>query len=236
MIKIQQLTAGYSGKDVFRGFSLQLEKGATYFLLGRNGSGKSTFLKALCAEIHYQGTIEINGFNLKTISAKKRAGIIANLPQQIQSQFDITVLDLVIAGKFHQKKLLEGYSKADEAEAMVAIVELGFATPGQSIIQLSGGEQQMVWLAQVAMQNTPVVVLDEPTQHLDLYYKKQVFNQLANWSISGKTLIVSTHDTQYLSQFPEAKLLFFQKQKAPMVLTNTPENLSFVVESIQSGN
>jgi hypothetical protein len=68
-----------------------------------------------------------------------------------------------------------------------------------------------------------------------LFFKRRVFEQLKHWISLGKTLIVSTHDTQYLHQFPEAKLLFFQKEKAPMVLENNPENLNFIVHTIEQG-
>ena len=94
----------------------------------------------------------------------------------------------------------------------------------------------MIWLAQVSMQNTPLIVLDEPTQHLDLYYKKQVFNQLKTWVNQGKTIFVSTHDIQYLSQFPKAKVLFFQKHKTPVMYLNTSENLEFIIKSIEQGS
>lgn len=131
---------------------------------------------------------------------------------------------------------MEDYSKADEAEAIAAIEALGFAQPEQSILTLSGGEQQMIWLAQVSMQNTPLIVLDEPTQHLDLYFKKQVFNQLETWVNQGKTILVSTHDIQYLAQFPKARLLFFQKYKVPVLYSNTPENLDIIIKSIEQGS
>ncbi|MFY8033331.1 MAG: ABC transporter ATP-binding protein, partial [Flexibacteraceae bacterium] len=215
---------------------LSVTEGEIVFLLGRNGSGKTTFIKSLCSEIAYQGKIEIAGTDIKQLKPKVRAGLIANLPQLTQTNFDISVLELVIAGKFHQKKLLEDYSKTDEAEAIAAIESLGFAQPQQSILTLSGGEQQMIWLAQVSMQNTPLIVLDEPTQHLDLYYKKQVFNQLETWVNEGKTILVSTHDIQYLAQFPKARLLFFQKYKTPVLYSNTPENLDFIIKSIEQGS
>jgi iron complex transport system ATP-binding protein len=236
MVNIQQLTAGYSDKDVIRGFSLLVTEGHIVFLLGRNGSGKTTFIKSLCSEIPYSGKIEIAGTDIKQLKPKVRAGLIANLPQLTQTNFDISVLELVIAGKFHQKKLLEDYSKADVAEATAVINALGFASPEQSILALSGGEQQMIWLAQVSMQNTPLIVLDEPTQHLDLYYKKQVFNQLKTWVNQGKTIFVSTHDIQYLSQFPKAKVLFFQKHKTPVMYLNSSENLEFIIKSIEQGS
>ncbi len=236
MVNIQQLTAGYSGKDVIRGFSLSVTEGEIVFLLGRNGSGKTTFIKSLCSEMPYQGKIEVAGNDIKQLKPKVRAGLIANLPQLTYTNFDISVLELVIAGKFHQKKLLEDYSKADEAEAIAAIEALGFAQPEQSILTLSGGEQQMIWLAQVSMQNTPLIVLDEPTQHLDLYFTKQVFNQLETWVNQGKTILVSTHDIQYLAQFPKARLLFFQKYKVPVLYSNTPENLDIIIKSIEQGS
>ena len=236
MVNIQQLTAGYSGKDVIRGFSLSVTEGDIVFLLGRNGSGKTTFIKSLCSEIPYLGKIEVAGTDIKQLKPKVRAGLIANLPQLTQTNFDISVLELVIAGKFHQKKLLEDYSKTDEAEAVAAIKALEFSKPEQSILTLSGGEQQMIWLAQVSMQNTPLIVLDEPTQHLDLFYKKQVFNQLKTWVNQGKTIIVSTHDIQYLSQFPMAKLLFFKKYETPVLYSNNPENLDFIIKSIEQGS
>lgn len=235
MINIQDLTAGYFGNKVIRGFSLSIGEGEIYFLLGRNGSGKSTFLKALGSEIPYEGSISIANSNAHKLSIKQRAGIIATLPQQVQIAFDVEIVELILAGKFHQKKLLEGYTKAEEAEALAIIKDLGFAKPNQTIQTLSGGEQQMIWLAQVGFQNTPVVLLDEPTQYLDLYYKRLVFEQLKNWVASGKTIVVSTHDTQYLQQFPNAKLLFFQKEKAPMVLENNQENRDLIIRTIEQG-
>jgi len=234
MIQIENLTAGYSNKDVIRGFSLTIPEGSLLFLLGRNGSGKSTFLQAISGQLRYEGSIKTSGHELNKINLKEKAGQISFLAQQNNSAFQVNILDLVVSGRFHQKKNLEGYSKTDFEEAETLINSLPFTHKAGYLNELSGGETQMVWLAQIQFQNTPIILLDEPTQHLDLYYKKQVFNQIANWQAKGKTQIVSTHDIGYLSNFENAEILFFKKGKPPLVYKCTAETISILTKEMEN--
>ncbi|MFC6996896.1 ABC transporter ATP-binding protein [Rufibacter roseus] len=195
VLEIKELVAGYAERVLIRNLSFLVPEPSFVAIIGHNGSGKSTFLKALTGQIPYQGQVLVQGQRLP-----QRTGAIAKtlsyLPQKNNVAFPVLVRELVVMGLFRHKKLLDHYTSADYAQADSVLHHLQIShLSNRTFTDLSGGEQQLVWLAQLMLQNTPLVLLDEPTQQLDVYHKKRVFDLMASWvKKQQQTVLCITHD------------------------------------------
>jgi iron complex transport system ATP-binding protein len=202
VIQVSQLIADYGQKSLIRNLSFTLSIPSFIAIVGHNGSGKTTFFKALSGQIPYQGEIYFYQQSARSFTNLTRSEIIAVLEQKNQVGFGIRVLDLVVMGRFRKKKFLENYHTEDYAQARAALQTLGVASLAEKdFLLLSGGEQQMVWLAQLMMQDAAIYLLDEPTQQLDVRNKKRVFEYMQQWvNRDQKTVFCITHDLHYLFQ------------------------------------
>jgi iron complex transport system ATP-binding protein len=224
VLEIKDLVVGYADRVLLHNLSFLVPGPAFVAIIGHNGSGKSTFLKALAGQITYQGQILVNSQALPA-RAKSIARSLSYLPQKNNVAFPVTVRELVVMGLFRQKKLLENYTSADYAAADAALTHLQIQHLSQrTFTELSGGEQQLVWLAQLMLQNTPLLLLDEPTQSLDVYHKKKVFDLMAQWAKQEqKTVLCITHDLLNLMTMPG--YLLNLSQPNPTLEVISPENV-----------
>lgn len=202
VIQVSQLIADYGQKSLIRNLSFILSAPSFVAIVGHNGSGKTTFFKAFSGQIPYQGEIYIHQQSARSFTNLTRSEIIAVLEQKNQVGFGIRVLDLVVMGRFRKKKFLENYHTEDYAQAHAALQTLGVASLAEKdFLLLSGGEQQMVWLAQLMMQDAAIYLLYEPTQQLDVRNKKRVFEHMQQWvNRDNKTVFCITHDLHHLFQ------------------------------------
>ena len=201
LLEVNQLSADYGSGAVIRTVFLRLDRPAFLAVTGHNGSGKTTLFKALTGILPFTGRAAVNGISLQAPESVNTPALIAGLPQKSAVSFSVSVLELVVTGRFRQKKLFENYSPADYAAARKALADLNIARLADSdFTRLSGGQQQLVWLAQLELQDAPVLFLDEPTQHLDLYNRRLIFEQMQRWVKQGKAVICITHDIPYLEK------------------------------------
>ncbi len=223
MIEVSGLTAGYGNKQVISRFSFFLEASQSPLVLaGSNGSGKSTLLRCLLNQISYQGAIQMpsdpNG--------------IAWLPQGYSLPIDIPVSDFVALAGLHPSRPWSQPGKAETDRAVAQLKELEMDHLAfKRTDELSGGEWQMVCLAQMAMQGSEIWLLDEPTAHLDLYFKNLVFHYLWKKSAEGKCIILSTHDIPFLPE-KGGKFLLMDNQTMPDI---NPETKKMVADRLRSG-
>jgi iron complex transport system ATP-binding protein len=204
-LKAKNLVAGYAPRVLLRNLFLSIPAGAFVAIVGHNGAGKTTLFRVLTGQLPYQGTVQVRGQDLRTVRRPAAAGLLAHLPQRNAVSFPIEVRELVVMGRFRQHAgLLAGYSPADYALADEALHEVGAAhLARRDFTQLSGGEQQLVWLAQLLLQDAALWLLDEPTQQLDIYYRRRVFGLLRRWGQErGKTILCITHDLEQLPELP----------------------------------
>jgi iron complex transport system ATP-binding protein len=195
---VESLVAGYPSRVLLRNLSFCLPAGAFVAILGHNGSGKTTFFRVLTGQLAYQGQVLVLGQEVSTLR-RAAAGIIGYLPQRGPVDFAITVRELVLMGRYRHHGLLSSYNAHDYSLADAALQKVGMAHLGpRSFPELSGGEQQLVWLAQLSLQEAQVYLLDEPTQQLDVYYRHQVFKLVHGWAQAGRTVLCSTHDLDNL--------------------------------------
>ena len=199
---IENLVAGYAGKALLRDFSLRLPAAPTFVaVLGHNGAGKTTLLRVLTGQLPYQGRVQLGGpEELRTLRPPALAARLGYLPQRGTLEFALPVRELVVMGRYRHHGLLGSYGPADYARADAALAELEIShLAQQDFRQLSGGEQQLTWLAQLSLQAAPLYLLDEPTQQLDVYYRRRVFGLLGEWvAREGRTVVCTTHDLDSL--------------------------------------
>jgi iron complex transport system ATP-binding protein len=199
-LKIEDLVAGYPGRVLVRNLFLCLPAPAFVAVVGHNGSGKTTLFRVLTGQLPYQGSIRLLGQEVRGLHRPATAGLLGYLPQRGSIGFSIAVRELVVMGRYRHHGLLSAYAPADYALADAALARVGMAhLAARDFTQLSGGEQQLVWLAQLSLQDAQVYLLDEPTQQLDVYYRRQVFGLVHDWATQqGKTVLCSTHDLDNL--------------------------------------
>ncbi|RPD46466.1 ABC transporter ATP-binding protein [Hymenobacter sediminis] len=173
-------------------------------IVGHNGCGKTTLFRALTGQIPYQGSVQVLGQELRTVPRPAASGLLAHLPQRGSVEFSIPVRELVVMGRFRHHCFLGAYTASDYALADAALVHVGAAhLADQDFTVLSGGEQQLVWLAQLSLQDARLYLLDEPTQQLDVYYRRRVFDLLHSWvTEQQKTILCITHDLDNLAGLP----------------------------------
>ena len=198
----ENLVAGYPGRVLVRNLFLCLPAPAFVAVVGHNGSGKTTLFRVLTGQLPYEGSVRLHGYEARELRRAAAAGLLGYLPQRGSLDFAIAVRELVVMGRYRHHGLLSAYAPADYALADAALARVGMAhLAARDFTQLSGGEQQLVWLAQLSLQDAQVYLLDEPTQQLDVYYRRQVFSLVHDWAVrEGKTVLCSTHD---LDNLPE---------------------------------
>ena len=195
MLELQQISAGYPGKQVLHDISLSILAGQVTVLLGPNGCGKSTLLKVLCGILSATGgSALLDGLDLLRLPQRELAQKVAYLAQSRQIP-DISVERLVLHGRFPYLSYPRRYRPQDLEAAHSAMAQLGLLDLAQTPLkQLSGGQRQEAYIAMALAQDTPVVLLDEPTTYLDISHQLQLLTHARALSAQGKTVLMVVHD------------------------------------------
>ena len=195
------LAVGYrNGKNevtLLKDLNLSLEKGKLVALLGQNGAGKSTLLRALtCDERPLAGTIEVNGRNLLEMSQKDRSRLIGLVSTERIQAGALTVTELVGLGRQPHTGFLGRLDDEDRAIVRQAMVDSGIiGKAGEYVASLSDGERQKAMIAKALAQQTPIIILDEPTAFLDVASRIETMRLLQTLAHDrGKAVLLSSHD------------------------------------------
>ena len=198
MIEIQNLRSGYCGKKVLDIESLRFDDGKITAIVGLNGSGKSTLLKSILGmNSDFQetsGSVFIDGKNLKSLSHKQRAKMVAFLPQ-IHQNANLDVYTLVCHGRFPYL----GYSKI-LGEKDLALVENALRLTDmwekrdKNLSEISGGERQRAYLSMVIAQDTKMILLDEPATYMDIKHQIEIVGVLSKLAKEGRGIVLTSHD------------------------------------------
>ena len=228
------MVAGYEQRVLIRNLFFSLPDPALVAIVGHNGTGKTTLFKAFTGSLPYQGQILVGGQELKSHAHPAAAGLLAYLPQKNTVSFPIRVPDLVVMGLYRRKRFFEQYSEQDYAAVrdIMCRLQIDHLTD-REFTELSGGEQQLVWLAQLMLQDAAICLLDEPTQQLDIYHKKRVFNLLETWvKQDQKTVLCITHDLANLQGHAGYILNLSKSQPVLETLSAATirENIAFLEE------
>lgn len=211
MLRIEHLSCGYGGPPIVRDVSFRVREGERLCILGPNGCGKTTLLRALGGLLPSQGTIELGGADLRALPARQRAQKLALMSQLSPAAFDYTVRETVMLGRYaHQQRgLLAGEREVDRKAVEDSMKLTGtWELRDRLVTQLSGGQLQRVFLARTFAQEPQAILLDEPTNHLDLRCQVELIDSLRAWvSHPGRCVVGVFHDINLALAFADTVLL-----------------------------
>ncbi len=195
-ITADKLTLGYAGKVVAQDLSLTIPSGHFTAIIGPNGCGKSTLLKTLCRILKpLQGEILLDGQAIQHYPAKALAQRIGLLPQTASAPEGISVSELVSRGRYPYQSWLKQWSDTDQQAIEQAIRLTGLTELIDRVVdELSGGQRQRVWIAMVLAQQTPFILLDEPTTYLDITHQIELLELFSALHQQGRTFVAVLHD------------------------------------------
>jgi iron complex transport system ATP-binding protein len=197
------LDVGYGDRTVIRDVDIAIPPGSFSVIVGPNACGKSTLLKALARLIPVRdGVVTLDGKAIVELPSKELARRLGLLPQSSLAPDGITVQDLVSRGRFPHQSLLSRWSREDErvvAEAMAAtgVTDLR----GRLLDELSGGQRQRVWISMVLAQQTPMLLLDEPTTFLDIAHQVELLDLIERLRDSGRTVVAVLHEINLAARY-----------------------------------
>ncbi len=210
MIKVKNLDFSYGEQPILRSLSFDVTKKEFVSIAGPNGAGKTTLLNLLSGSLKSQsGTIEIDSQPIQNYSVRSLAQKIAVVRQEFVPVFDFTVAEIVSMARIPYCDTFGFEGESDRKiikEAMEITETLQFAS--RALRNLSSGERQRVFIARALAQDTPILLLDEPTSFLDIKHQVNIFDLLKSaQQEKDKTIIAITHDINLAAQYSENILL-----------------------------
>lgn len=205
-IVIQDLRVSLGGKTVLDGVNLAVKEGRTCIVLGPNGAGKTSLLRSVMGLLKpEEGRLYLLG---KEITAYKRGELsrtIGYVPQGYHPLFAYSVLDMVVMGRNPHLSLFQVPKASDRAIALQALKDLGIEhLANRQIHKISGGELQLILLARGLVQNTPLLILDEPTSSLDINNQRNIMDTLHHMvKKKGLTVLVTLHDPNLALEYAD---------------------------------
>jgi iron complex transport system ATP-binding protein len=202
-MEVAGLGLRYGHRDVLAGIELSVAAGERACLVGPNGAGKSSLLRCLTGIVRpSSGTIHLDGQPLQAIERTELARIISVVPSGVDLPFSMRVEEVVGLGRLPHEHPFTGATADDHEAADAAIVRVGIDhLRGRDVRELSMGERQLVLVAMAVAQGGRLIVLDEPTVHLDLRHQVEVLSLLARLSTDGLTVLAVLHDLPLASRF-----------------------------------
>jgi iron complex transport system ATP-binding protein len=210
-IKIENLSLGYGNSaharhEIFPPFSAVADNSQFIALVGRNGVGKSTLLRTLTGlQNIFSGNIYINGKSAKTLSRNDYAKLMSFVSTETVRIMHFKVFDLVAMGRYTYTNLFGNLSANDEKIIADSLKMVGMSDfMWRNVSELSDGERQRIMIARALVQDTPIMILDEPTAFLDIPNKYEIILLLKNLTRQkSKTIIFSTHDLNIALQLAD---------------------------------
>lgn len=201
-IHLKDVNVSIQHKRILKEIHMTVQKGDFLGLIGPNGSGKTTLLKTIAniltpdrGEIFIQNRIQHSYTN------KELAKCISYVPQETSIEFNFRTQDIVAMGRYVHRSF---FSRSQEdADKVMWAMEVTNTLPllDRSILQLSGGQRQLVMIAKALAQDTPILLLDEPIASLDVYYQLHILHLLKKLSEEGRTIVIVLHDLNLASRF-----------------------------------
>ena len=204
MIAAKGLTVGYAGRTVIDAADLSVAEGERLALVGPNGAGKSSLLRAVTGVLAPRaGSVELLGEPVQDVARKKLARTIAVVPEVADLPFAMPVAEVVALGRLPHEPPLTGLRPADTTAVDAAIERIGITDlRRRDMRELSMGERQLVFIAVAVAQAAPILVLDEPTAHLDIRHQVDVMELLVDLNErDGTTVLAVLHDLALAAHF-----------------------------------
>ena len=203
LLEIDGLTISFGDFEALHGIDLSLSKGLLVGLIGPNGCGKSTMMKCI-SRIHrnWSGTVRVDGHDVSSMQPVSLAKVIANVPAEAGQTFGMTVSEMVMLGRYPFADRMWWESREDERKVKDALETFGLTSlKDKEVTLLSSGERQRTLIAKAYVQEPKLMLVDEPTSHLDMKYKLQVMRYLKDLSDRNMTVIVAEHDISLMARY-----------------------------------
>jgi iron complex transport system ATP-binding protein len=206
MLKIEGLSVSYGPRRVLHSVSLEVQSGQVMALIGPNGAGKSTLVRAVSGVIPVQaGNVSAQAADLLAMPAMQRARFLAVVPQAVSMPPAFTAWETVLLGRTPYLNFLGQISEKDEQIARLALQRVdALELAERRVGELSGGEQQRVLLARALAQSTPILLLDEPTVHLDLQHQVSLMETVCRLAHTDNlAVLVALHDLNLAARYAD---------------------------------
>nr|WP_261993622.1 ABC transporter ATP-binding protein [Streptomyces sp. 3211.6] len=200
----ENVTLGYDQRVIAENLSVEIPDHSFTVIVGPNACGKSTLLRALSRMLRpTAGRVLLDGRAITSTPAKQVARTLGLLPQSSVAPDGITVADLVARGRYPHQGLLRQWSAQDERIVLESMASTGVAElADRAVDELSGGQRQRVWIAMALAQQTPLLLLDEPTTYLDIQHQLEVLDLCAQLhEEQGRTLVAVLHDLNQAARY-----------------------------------
>ncbi|MCD6543128.1 MAG: ABC transporter ATP-binding protein [Flavobacteriaceae bacterium] len=237
-LKIENLKSGYSKKMIINDISFEIAKGSFTGIIGPNGSGKTTLFKTITGElVQTKGSIFLNENCISTMKSKQKAQKIAIVTQNTDA-VDISVEDYVLMGRYPYKGKFQLFDTQDDIKLAIKFMKLTgvYKFKDKLMNELSGGEQQLVAIAKALTQEPELLLLDEPTSHLDISHQMQILNLIQKLNEDyNLTVLMIIHDLNLAAEYCDYLIMMdhgdiFVKGTPEEVLTYT--NIEEVFKAI----
>lgn len=213
MLEVKNVCAGYGDVEIVHNISFHLNRGENMCILGANGCGKTTFMRAIGNLIPFTGSVQLDGVEVRSMKRRVIAEKIALLSQISGTYFAYSVYDTVMLGRYQhiRRTFSDRPSKADKEAVERCLETVGLADlANRKINALSGGQLQRVFLAKTLAQDPQIILLDEPTNHLDVKHQIELIEHLKKWSESGDHAVIGVfHDINLAMELAD-KVLFMR--------------------------
>ena len=205
IIKAQNICVSINDKEIVHNLSLEIPEGKVTAIIGPNGCGKSTTLKALSRILPYKGSVTFKGNEMSALSQREFAKSLAILTQSPQAPSDLTVNDLVEMGRFPHRGFLGRGGKDDKEHVEWALAQTGVTAMRNRLLNtLSGGERQRAWIAMALAQRPEVLLLDEPTTYLDICHQLEIMQLIGRLNQElGLTVVMVVHDLNHAIMYAD---------------------------------
>ena len=208
-IKIEHLSVAYNGNNILKDVYITIPYNSIVSVIGRNGIGKSTLACCISRKVeNYSGDIYINEQNIKDFSIEELSRIVSVLYSHSTIYNNLNVKDFLVMGFANEFKILDKPNKNhfDKAYQLLKFFKKEYIFD-KAIFSLSSGELQIAKLVKVLLQDTPIIILDEPTENLDIENQLLILDLIEQLHNKGKTIIMITHNLRHMFEL-KSKCLF----------------------------
>lgn len=222
-LRVSQLDVAYKGRQVLHGINLpDIHPGQVVARVGPKGAGKSTLLRALAGLLKARGEVRLGTLDLLNCDRRERAAVLGFMPQTLPEGIELSVLETLLGALRGADTLgLRGNSQALQAKAFAVLEQLGILPMAlKSLDSLSGGQKQMVSLAQAVIREPRLLLLDEPTSALDLRYQNDVMGTVRQLADQGRIVVVVLHDLGLAARWADCIMVL---QQGRLHTAGTPE-------------